>query len=148
MLVEEIIDAKTQEECWNKNGVWNAKLSMCFKIDEKPKEIVDKVYNVLNKKKCPKPKIELRRQHPTARAYVKSKLITIRSDSWNKMHPAERRFVVIHEMLHICGIPHKEGFRTNIDTVSPMIYEKVYGRDFIIKDYEEKVRKSIEKYVI
>ena len=140
--------AEYKRMCWVKGGVWDSSSKECRFVEETPKQILDRVWRVYNKKACknPKPDIELRMQHPTGRYWYSNK-ITIRPDSWNKMHPAERRLIVIHETLHACGIPHKEGFRTSQDYASPMVYEHVYGDDFIIEDFKDRIEEGLKKYL-
>ena len=137
----------TKNECRAEGGVWDKNNSECRFVKETPKQILDRVWKIYNERcKNPKPAIELRRQHSTA-LYWKDNRITIRPDSWNKMHPAERRLTIIHETLHACGIPHREGFRTSQDYASPMIYEKVYDDDFVIEDFRDKIEESLDKYL-
>ena len=135
--------------CRIEGGVWDSDNNECKFVDETPQQILNKVWKVYDKKACknPKPNIRLRRQHRTAIYWINLNTITIRPDSWNKMHPAERRLTVIHESLHACGIPHKEGFRTSQDYASPIIYEHVYGDDFVIEDYKDRLEESLSKYL-
>jgi len=141
-----MVDIDKIEACWQSGGVWDIYTNECKFIEETPKKILDDVWKIY--KRCgEKPEIEFRRQRRTAVYWPRQNKITIRPDSWNKMHPAERRLTVIHETLHACGIPHREGFRTSQDYASPMIYEHIYGDDFIIQDFKNRIEKSLRKYL-
>jgi len=146
--MDKIIPADNKYDCRKLSGVWNNQDKSCHIIRETPKQILDEIWRVYNKKKCknPKPDIYFRRQHGTA-LYWSDNKITLREDSWNKMHPAERRLTIIHETLHACGLPHREGFKTSQDYISPMIYERVYDDDFVIEDYKDKLQEVVDKYV-
>lgn len=135
--------------CRVEGGVWDSNSKQCKFVNETPKQILDKVWKVYDKKMCKnhRPGIELRRQRRTAIYWPDYNAITIRPDSWNKMHPAERRLTVIHESLHACGIPHKEGFRTSQDYASLIVYNQVYDNDFVIKDWIDKIEESMSKYL-
>jgi len=135
-----------KQECEKLGGVWED--SRCFLPDERmPDPILDRVWGVFNERCGSKPSISFRRQHATAVAWRKERKITMREDSWKKMHPAERRLTVIHESLHMCGIPHREGFRTSQDYASPIVYGKVYGDDIIICDFKDRIGSALKKYV-
>lgn len=139
-----------KQQCRARGGVWDDYHKECRIVRETPEQILNRVWRIYDKNKCKKskPDITFRRQHATALYWPKRNLITIREDSWNKMHPAERRLTVIHETLHACGIPHREGFRTSQDYTSPIIYKRIWGDDFVIGDYINKIKESINKYVV
>ncbi|HDD57100.1 MAG TPA: hypothetical protein ENF43_01110 [Thermoplasmatales archaeon] len=118
-------------------------------LNETPQEILDKVWKVYDESKCRngKPEIDFRRQHRTALYWLRQNKITIRPDSWNKMHPAERRLTIIHETLHACGIPHREGFRTSQDYASLVVYNHVYGDDLVKRDWKYRIEQSLSRYL-
>jgi hypothetical protein len=113
-------------------------------VEETPKQILDAVWARLDCAKR-KPAISLRRQHATGLTWTRENKITIREDSWRKMHPAERRIVVTHEALHGCGIGHQPGFRTAVDSASTLIYRDVWGEDAAMRDFERVLQKKLDR---
>jgi len=112
-------------------------------LDE-PKRLLDEVWKHL-KCKTPKPPIKLRRQHSTALYWPDEHQITIRLDSWAKMHPAEKKLIVTHEALHACHIGHQPGYRTATDSISMLLYKKIWGEDKDWKDFTQVLGKKLEK---
>lgn len=113
-------------------------------------EILNQVWKYLACDK-PKPKIIMRRQHSTA-LYWPDKpgldfrhTISLREDSWRIMSPAEKKLVVIHESLHACGVPHQQGFRTALDEVAHVLYQRIYGDDKDWKDFSLALEDKLKK---
>jgi len=115
---------------------------------ETPQEILDKIWASLNcvkyNKAIRKPTIELRRQHATGQYWESQHKITLREDSWNIMHPAEKRLVTIHEGLHACNIGHQKGFRSALDPATDLIYRRIYGEDDILQDFNRILAEKLK----
>lgn len=109
-----------------------------------PAKILDEVWAHL-KCRTPKPSVEFRRQHCTGLYWQDKHQITIREDSWAKMHPAEKKLVMAHEALHACHIGHQPGYRTATDSISMLLYEKIWGEDKDWKDFEATLGKKLGK---
>ncbi|MHA1685215.1 MAG: hypothetical protein ACTSYD_02280 [Candidatus Heimdallarchaeaceae archaeon] len=104
----------------------------------------EEIWKFLNCRK-PKPTIVFRKQHPTARYLKEANRIEIREDSWAKMPAAEKKLVLLHECLHACGMLHQAGFRTAVDTLSNLLYFKIWGKDKDWVEFEKELFNKIKK---
>lgn len=115
------------------------------KLNDCPEAILTEVWNFLSSK--PMPKIVLRRQRSTGKSFRSERLISIREDSWNKMHLAEKRLIVIHEAIHQCKVPHMPGFRTSTDMLSLAVYRQIWGEDSILKEFFQGLNAQAAKII-
>lgn len=92
-----------------------------------------------------KPRIRFRRQHPTARYESGTNTISIREDSFRKMPDAEKKLVILHEALHACGVGHKPGFRTSMDSLSNFLYPRIWGVDDDWVEFERMLLSEVER---
>lgn len=113
-------------------------------MNETPEEILDKVWSFL-RCRTPKPQAGLVHQRRTGKFWTRENRITIREDSWNKMHPAERRLIVTHEAVHSCKVGHQAGFRTSFDILSLRLYERIWGKDQVYDDFMGLLDKTIKR---
>ena len=111
-----------------------------------PSAILQIVWKHLKCRKS-RPPISLRRQHSTALYWPEEHKITIREDSWAKMHPAERRLVIVHEALHACGAGHEPGYRTAVDTMATLMYKNIWGEDEYWRDFIRELEKRMQRFL-
>lgn len=99
-----------------------------------PAELLTELWPIIGNGRI-RPKVVLKHRRATAGYFRDTHTIEIREDSWKKMHLAEQRLVVIHEVLHAAGLGHRPGFRTSIDTAAHLLYERIYGRDAVWAEF-------------
>jgi hypothetical protein len=61
------------------------------------------------------------------------------------MHPAERKLIVTHEALHACHVGHQPGYRTATDSISMLLYNKIWGKDRDWQDFEKVLGQKLDR---
>lgn len=77
--------------------------------------------------------------------------IEINYYSWKKLNNAQKKLLMIHEILHYYGLDHdiEAQYDTygKLDTISLMMYFKLFGHDDDYIELEKSANALIEEYV-
>lgn len=131
-------------------------MNKSIEIEKEATEMAEEIWKKMKLPKSDIPTIGTKQGGYSAVCYYgegdrssKNCIIKVRENVWAKMLRAQKRLLLIHELVHAIGYDHSglESFCASSDLLSVQIYDRIYGMDSYMAELKSKIDDMIDKMI-